>query len=136
VRAITPRSEDVAPAAPRVIGERYRVLAALGKGGAAQVYRVVDIANGRQLALKLLASNSPEKLRELFELEYQTLATFDHPHPVSVYEFGRDSNGTFYTMELLDGQDLGGRAPLAWRTACQYLSDASEALGLRSSRSR
>lgn len=104
--------------------------AALGKGGAAKIFRVVDAASGTELALKQLHTNAAEKLRELFEREYQTLASFDHPNTVKVYEFGHDRFGPFYTMELLEGEDLGGCAPLPWRTACRYLADAAQALSV------
>jgi eukaryotic-like serine/threonine-protein kinase len=116
--------------APPTIAERYRVQGTLGKGGTAQLYRVVDTADDRTLALKQLRSGDRSKLRELFELEYQTLASLDHPRTPRVYEFGTDAHGSFYTMELLEGGDLSGTAPLPWRVVCGYLRDASQALGL------
>lgn len=117
-------------ASGKLIGGRYQVQAALGKGGAAQIYRVLDTGNSSQLALKQLHVSVGAKLRELFELEYQTLASFDHPHTVRVYDFGHDPDGPFYTMELLEGGDLGSAGALTWRTACSYLADAAQALGL------
>jgi tetratricopeptide (TPR) repeat protein len=113
-----------------VIGERYHVQEALGQGGAAQIYRVVDAASGNALALKQLHADATDKLAELFEREYQTLASFDHPHTVRVFEFGHEPSGPFYTMELLAGHDLGGSGPLPWRKACRYLADATQALGV------
>ena len=44
-----------------LIAERYRVEAALGQGGAAQVYRVTDISTGRTRALKLLPETDHER---------------------------------------------------------------------------
>jgi len=117
-------------ASGKLIGGRYEVQAALGKGGAAQIYRVLDTGNKSQLALKQLHISAVAKLSALFELEYQTLASFDHPHTVRVYEFGHDPDGPFYTMELLEGGDLGGAGALTWRTACNYLADAAHALQL------
>jgi tetratricopeptide (TPR) repeat protein len=116
--------------APVRIAERYQVEAALGRGGTAQLYRVRDAANDRTLALKQLRAGDKAKLRELFELEYQTLASLDHPRTPRVYEFGSDPLGPFYTMELLEGGDLSGSAPLPWRTVCSYVRDASQALGV------
>lgn len=126
--ALRGRHESPTPA--RVIGGRYHVQAALGKGGAAQIYRVIDAASNTQLALKQLHPSSHAKLSEMFEREYQTLASFDHPQTVRVYEYGHDPNGPFYTMELLEGEDLGGSGPLSWRVACRYLADAAQALSL------
>jgi len=119
----------------KLIGGRYQVQAALGKGGAAQIYRVLDTGNNSQLALKQLHAGAAAKLIELFELEYRTLASFDHPHTVRVYEFGHDVHGPFYTMELLEGVDLGDVGALTWRTACRYLADVAQALGLLHARS-
>jgi tetratricopeptide (TPR) repeat protein len=116
--------------APTKIAERYQVEAALGRGGTAQLYRVLDAASGRTLALKQLRAGDKPKLRELFELEYQTLASLEHPRTPRVYEFGNDSLGPFYTMELLEGGDLSGSTALPWRTVCSYLRDASQALGV------
>ena len=117
-------------ASGQLIGGRYQVLAALGKGGAAQIYRVLDTGNNSQLALKQLHASAAAKLSDLFELEYRTLASFDHPHTVRVYEFGHDPDGPFYTMELLEGGDLGAAGALSWRSACRHLADAAQALGL------
>jgi hypothetical protein len=113
-----------------VIGGRYHVQAALGKGGAAQIYRVIDAASDTQLALKQLHLGSVAKLSEMFEREYQTLASLDHPQTVRVFEYGHDPNGPFYTMELLEGEDLGGSGTVTWRSACRYLADAAQALSM------
>ena len=128
--ATSTASHDRHSSEPALIAGRFRIEAPLGKGGAAQLFQVVDVARERTLALKLLSPGSHEKLRELFELEYQTLASLKHPHTVEVYELGRDERGDFYTMELLQGEDLSSCAPVPWRAACDYLRDASEALGL------
>jgi len=121
-------SNDADP--PTLIGERYRIEAPLGRGGAAQLYRVLDLTRGHTLALKLLNDSHKPKMRELFELEYQTLASLDHPRTPKVFEFGSDARGVYYTMELLEGGELSQVAPLPWRTVCDHLRDASQALGL------
>jgi hypothetical protein len=120
-----------APAArPSLIAGRYRIEAAIGKGGVAQVFRVSDISHGTRLALKRLRADAAKPLQALFETEYQTLASLRHPHTVEVYEYGRDPDGAFYTMELLEGGDLRARAPMPWREACAALRDAALALGV------
>lgn len=123
-RASLERDDDL------LIAGRYRRLNALGKGGAAQVYRVFDTSSGKELALKQLHASASPQLTALFEREYQILAGLKHPRIVEVFDYGRDESGTFYTMELLEGEDLKERAPLPWREACVYLRDAAQALGL------
>jgi hypothetical protein len=41
-----------------------------------------------------------------------------------------DRTGCYYTMELLDGQDLRELAPLGLREACSHLRDVASSLGL------
>ncbi|MEY4507925.1 MAG: hypothetical protein RLZZ450_47 [Pseudomonadota bacterium] len=94
------------------------------------VYAVVDKTNGAQLALKRLHSSARDKANALFEREYRTLAGLRHPNIVEVYDYRTDSEGAYYTMELVEGRDLSTRAPLPWRTACRYLRDTASILGL------
>jgi tetratricopeptide (TPR) repeat protein len=127
-----PSSPEQTPAAsdtPLIAG-RYRIEDTLGAGGVGQVYRVTDISRGQPLALKRLRADASPDLLGLFEREYQTLASLQHPHTVEVYEFGRDEQGAFYTMELLEGGDLRERAPVSFREACAALRDAALALGV------
>ncbi len=119
-----------ANAAPTLIAGRYRVEGALGTGGAGQVFRVTDLVRAKELALKRLHAGASKGVTALFELEYQTLAGLKHPRIVEVFEYRRDGGDAFYTMELLEGEDLKDRAPLPWREVCRYVRDAAQALGL------
>ncbi|HKU38619.1 MAG TPA: protein kinase [Polyangiales bacterium] len=122
-----------------VIAGRYEVVAELGRGGMACVYRVHDRSVGREIALKqLLAPNGAapsSTVAALFEREFQTLAQLRHPHVIAVYDFGvlPDAN-PYYTMELLDGGDLRERAPLPWREVCRLFLDVCSSLALLHSR--
>jgi serine/threonine-protein kinase len=45
---------------------------------------------------------------ERFKREYETAAEFQHPHIVSVLEFGETGDGSYFlTMEYLEGEELG-----------------------------
>jgi serine/threonine protein kinase len=72
---------------------RYRVEQRLGRGGAASVYRALELASGRALAIKRLSAGSSPRLSSLFELEYHTLAGLKHPNIVQVYDYGTDEHG-------------------------------------------
>ena len=109
------------PPAPAPIAGRYRIEALLAEGGGGRVYRATDLSRGGSLALKRLHAGASERMQALFENEYQTLASLRHPHMVEVYEYGRDSAGPFYTMELLEGGDLRELAPLPVRDVCLHL---------------
>lgn len=119
------------------IAGRYEVLDVLGRGGMAIVYRVRDESTGELLALKRGWSRNANKLHRysaLLEREYFTLTQLAHPRIIRVYEYGLASFGPWYTMELLDGEDLqqGGRLP--WERACEVLRDVASSLALLHSR--
>src|SRR4029450_3082656 len=55
---------------------------------------------------KLLANGGDASLAR-FEQEVQLLAALNHPNIVTVHDYGRTADGSFYyAMELLDGMDL------------------------------
>ena len=115
---------------PELIAERYRIVASLGEGGAAHVFRAVDEGTSTEVALKLLKKEAGDRLRAHFEVEYRTLADLHHPHTVTVYEFGHDPHGAFYTMEVLTGSDLSKDVPLPWPQACQHVGEVCGVLAL------
>ena len=70
----------------------------------------------------------------MLEREYYTLVQLAHPRIIAVYDFGVDSNGPYYLMELLEGTDLQNVDRLPWRTACIALRDVASALAMLHSR--
>ena len=132
-------AEAVVDVGPERVGDRYRVEAELGRGGAAHVYRVLDERSGEQLALKKLVA-PPERsanLQVMFEREYHALAQLEHPRIVRVFDYGLDDGKPFYTMELLRGADARTtfRADvLSVPHACMLLRDVASALALIHSR--
>jgi serine/threonine-protein kinase len=91
-----------------ILGGRYRVVAQLGQGGMATIYRAIDTQLGREVAVKLLR---PEYLRDpdfssRFRQEAQNAASLSHPNVVTVYDYGEDPSGPFIVMEYVDGEDL------------------------------
>lgn len=138
----SPSAVDDAPIAqsapPDRIGGRYRVEREIGRGGTAVVYRVLDTQSGAKLALKrLVLASEHRRAREqlaAFEREYHTLIQLSHPRIIEVYDFGTDEASRYYTMELLDGNDLRDRAPLTWRDACAVAYDVCSSLALLHSR--
>ena len=89
----------------------YRIIALLGRGGMADVYRAEDERLGREVALKALPpefARDPERI-ERFEREVRAAARLNHPNIVTVHEFGQGEGQHFYTMELMPGGDLKAR---------------------------
>ena len=69
--------------------DRFQVIRALGAGGMATVYEVLDQATGKHVALKRLHADDDRKRQrrvlELFEREFYTLSQIAHPRVVEVY---------------------------------------------------
>ena len=130
------RFESVA--VPEQFGERYKVLAVLGSGGMATVYRAEDRVSGRSVAIKHSShrpdSRTGRELCALFAREFHLLAQLSHPRVIEVYDYGVEAGRPYYTMELLDGGDLRELAPLPWRKACAVIYDVCSSLALLHSR--
>ena len=101
----------------------------LGRGGMGAVYAATDLTNGKRVAVKRMHASDSDTMRELFKREFHTLHGLRHPNVIEVYDFGDDA-GLFYTMELLEGHDLGRAAPLTWRLVCDYLRQVAAPLAL------
>jgi tetratricopeptide (TPR) repeat protein len=125
----------------RLIGGRYRVIDSLGRGGMGTVYRVEDTSTNQEVALKQASdfkgtgggnearvSEERERADLRFRREFHSLARLRHPRIVRSFDFGHDPNGSYYTMELLDGVDLKDAGPLPWHETCRILRDVAGAL--------
>ena len=124
---------------PALIGQRYRRVRSIARGGVGEVLEVWDERDHRKLALKALLPNADVKQREeleaLFRNEYSTLAQFPHPNVVRVFDFGmHDGELPFYTMELLEGAHPGAPQPMPWREVCRMLVTLCAPLTLLHSR--
>lgn len=87
---------------------QYTLLHKIGEGGMGVVYSARHALLRRPTAVKVLpvTRTSPGGVAR-FEREVQLTAELAHPNIVSVYDFGRTPDGSFYyAMELLDGVDL------------------------------
>lgn len=94
----------------RLIGGRYRVIAPLGEGGMATLWRAIDEQLDREVAVKLLRQqfgNDPG-FAARFKQEARSAGSLSHPNIVSVYDYGTDAEtgGQFIVMQLIDGEDL------------------------------
>lgn len=91
-----------------LLNKRYKLLAPLGAGGMAVVYRAQDLSLGRLVAVKILRENltgDPEFLAR-FQQEARAAANLTHPNIVTVHDFGRDGGRYYIVMEYIEGQDL------------------------------
>jgi len=89
-------------------GNRYEILAELGRGGMGVVYRALDRRLNREVALKRLPENLQDhpKAIQLFLREAQSAARLNHRNIVTVYDTDQEGGNFFITMELLQGFPL------------------------------
>jgi hypothetical protein len=100
---------------------RYLITGRIGRGGMGMVYRGLDEALEREVAVKTLTAEGilDADSRARFEREAKAAAHLQHPNIVTVYELGEDRRQPFIAMELLPGTDLeallrsGEEIPLA-----------------------
>ncbi|HET8934672.1 MAG TPA: serine/threonine-protein kinase [Polyangiales bacterium] len=132
------RPPSLVPGTRELIAQRYQTLAAIGGGGMAKVYAVLDTATGSKVALKRpRLEGSPQhqrRIADLFSREYHAMSQLAHPRVVEVYDFGVDADGPYYTMEILDGGDLLQLVPVPYRRLCEISRDVCSALSLLHSR--
>jgi serine/threonine protein kinase len=89
---------------------RYELLASIGRGGMAEVYRARDTKLGRDVAVKLvLPSYGEPEFIERFLREARLVASLEHPHILPVYDFGEDQGRPFLVVPLVDGGSLENR---------------------------
>ncbi len=73
------------------------------------VYRATQLALGREVAIKLIATERSDDpmFRERFTSESRIAASIEHANVIPVYEAGEDDGLLFIAMRLVEGLDLG-----------------------------
>jgi eukaryotic-like serine/threonine-protein kinase len=98
----------MAVAGTTVLGGRYTLLAVLGTGGMATVWRARDEMLGRDVAVKVLNPQHAADAEFLarFESEARHAAAVSHPRLVTVFDCSVESGTPFIVMELVAGRTL------------------------------
>jgi serine/threonine-protein kinase len=117
---------------------RYQILEELGRGATGVVYRALDPAIGRTVAIKSIRlgnfSDPQEKeaVREKLLREARSAGTLSHPNIVTIYDVFESGDFEYIAMEFVDGASLAEmqrRGTLPDRQALlQFLRQIAEAL--------
>src|SRR5690349_5649784 len=85
-----------------------RIEGVLGRGGMGVIYRATELRLGREVALKLIATEqaSDPDVRERFEREARLTASIEHPNVVPVYAAGEEDGHLYLIMRYVPGTDL------------------------------
>lgn len=105
---------------------RYKLLELLGVGGMGAVYKAVQPAIGRTVALKVMSRavlKRPDAVTR-FMREIRSAAALNHPNIVAAYDADRVGETYFLVMEYVPGTDLKkwireyGMLPIDWSCEC------------------
>jgi serine/threonine-protein kinase len=114
---------------------RYRVVRHIANGGMAGVWLAEDEVLGRPVAVKVLSAAfaADELAARRFEREARAAARLsDHPHVVTIYDYGRHEGHPFIVMEHFAGgtvaDRLRGAAAVPRDVALRWLREAASAL--------
>src|SRR5690606_10558485 len=78
----------------------YRIESEIGRGGMGVVYKAVQTALGRTVALKMiLEGHGQGEARMRFFSEAEAMARFQHPNIVQIYEVGEAEGRPFLSLE-------------------------------------
>ncbi len=86
----------------------YRVVAPLGEGGMAAVYKAYQPGVDRVIALKVLPRHfaQDEEFVARFNREARVVARLQHPHILPVFDYGESEGYTYIAMPFIKGGTL------------------------------
>ncbi|MCC6191036.1 MAG: serine/threonine protein kinase, partial [Anaerolineales bacterium] len=111
----------------------YRIVAQVGKGGMAVVYKAYQASMDRYVAVKVLPRDmaADPQFTGRFENEARVVARLQHPHILPVFDYGQSEGYTYFVMPLIEtgtlAQMLRGK-PLPVDELCTYVMEIGEAL--------
>ncbi|NTW09447.1 MAG: serine/threonine protein kinase [Anaerolineaceae bacterium] len=86
----------------------YQIVAPLGEGGMAAVYKAYQPSMERYVALKVLPRHfaSDPHFTSRFQREAKLLAKLQHPHILPVFDFGQSDEYSYIVMPLVPSGTL------------------------------
>src|SRR4051794_10131643 len=94
----------------RILASRYRAEQLLGRGGMGEVWKCLDLAENRHVAVKTVLPEhlSDPSVRRLFQAEVVAVARLSHPGIVEIYDLlEEDVDGTLLlVMAFRPGRSL------------------------------
>ena len=100
---VPPKPKDLDGAIPNI-----ELIDLLGQGGMGAVYKARQINLNRTVAVKIIKPTDvgDAEFAQRFQREAQTMARLNHPHIVTIYEFGRAADLFYLVMEYVEGVTL------------------------------
>lgn len=94
-----------------LVGDRYRFLEVLGRGGMGVVIKAHDALLNRVVAIKMLAGEleNNEEAQRIFLEEARSLAPLSHPNLVAIHDIQHLQGHTLMVLEFVIGENLDRR---------------------------
>ncbi len=101
------RGDDVATSL-ETMTDGYKILGVLPRGGQAVVYKAIQKATKRIVAVKVLlqGEHASKRARYRFEQEIELVARLKHPNIVTIFDSGIAEEQYYYAMEFIKGIPL------------------------------
>ncbi len=89
---------------------QYRIVRLLGRGGMGSVYLARDLALDREVAIKVVKTDSSSKeVHDRLRREARTAARLSHPNIVPLHAFGEVEGMPYFVMGYVRGESLAAR---------------------------
>ena len=118
----------------RILNGKYKLIAKIGEGGMANVYKAISIPDGMYVAVKILKpeySNDNEFIRR-FKAEAKAAASLDHPNIVAIRDVGMEEDIHYIVMEYVEGitlkEYISRKGILLWSEAAEIAIQICSAL--------
>jgi len=117
---------------------RYKVIESIGQGAMGMVYKGLDPAIDRLVALKtirldnIIDAKEVEELKERLTREAKAAGNLSHPNIVTIYDVGEEQSLQYIAMEYLEGKTLeeilASDSSWDYKTLCKIMIQICEAL--------
>jgi eukaryotic-like serine/threonine-protein kinase len=89
--------------------QEYRLVEEIGRGAMGVVYKAIQETLDRPVALKMIITGEAAREEEIkrFMAEAAAVARLRHPNVVNIHELDVHEGTYYYTMDYIEGRDLG-----------------------------
>jgi serine/threonine-protein kinase len=112
----------------------YRLEKLIGRGGMGEVFRAMDTARKRVVALKRLPTNlaADPSYQSRFRSESEIAAQLRSAHVIPIHDYGEINGQLYIDMRLVNGEDVADRlthrGPMSPRAAVEVIRQTASAL--------
>src|SRR4029077_7292292 len=110
-----------------VFAGRYRMMRRIGRGGMGDVWEADDLVLETPVRLDLINSTDAAA-RERILTEVRLARQITHPAVCRVFDVGEAAGGIFYSMELIEGEDLAALLRRVGRLPSDKVADLGRQL--------